>query len=401
MQDVTATVPNVELMRCGTFALSTGMTSFSSADLASAVAASACPAVRNPVLKLGHVDPRFDGEPALGWVSGLRTSGAGTVLSGDLSGVPVWLKSVMASAYPDRSIEGFRNFPCAQGHTHPFVVSAVALLGVTAPGIGSLKSLQDVAGLYGLAAAAESRGTRVVVRASARKEEAMSVGESPRAAAVLNWALRTGRITHDRRDEFAALHASHASSCEAILQVLAPAVSSQFAASAGEPFPAEGVVATAHEMLAARIDAAVAQAMGPALQSLGRVQTGIGQVKASAAPARAAAAPALAFKRPAVMMCGIDPSALAGVPPVAWNGLAENPNRGEVAAAILELSRSTGDAEDREEMALSYASNDDARAFYDAKAQADAVAASASMGPDDEDFLERLAAHDKQGRPAR
>jgi hypothetical protein len=151
---VLADIPNVELMQTGEWNLSTGEATFTSADLLAAVAAQECPAIRRPVLKLGHVDPRFQGEPAVGWVDNLATTASGTTLVGDFRGVPGWLKDIMPSAYPDRSIEARHNVVCAMGHTHQFVVEAVALLGVTAPGIGVLESLQDVAQLYGIAAAA-------------------------------------------------------------------------------------------------------------------------------------------------------------------------------------------------------------------------------------------------------
>lgn len=148
---VLATIPRVELMHAGTWNISTGQATFTSDDLAQAIAAMECPAVRRPVLKIGHTDVRFDGEPAVGWIDNLNTDGS--TLWGDYVGMPRWLADVCASAYPDRSIEGWYDFQCQIGHTHPFVLTGVALLGVTPPGIGTLASLQDVATLYGVAAA--------------------------------------------------------------------------------------------------------------------------------------------------------------------------------------------------------------------------------------------------------
>lgn len=152
-QPVLATLPRVELMHAGTWDLSTGPATFTKEDLSNAVSAMDCPAVRRPVLKLGHVDERFDGEPAVGWIGNLSTDGS--TLWGDYTGMPRWLADVCASAYPDRSIEGWYDFQCQLGHTHPFVLTGVALLGVAAPGIGTLQSLQDVAALYGVAASQE------------------------------------------------------------------------------------------------------------------------------------------------------------------------------------------------------------------------------------------------------
>ena len=157
-------MPNVELMRAGTWPLSTGECTFTAADFAFAVAALDCPAVRRPVLKLGHTDPRFDGEPAVGYVDHLTVTGDGSGLNGDFAGMPSWMTpEVLASAYPDRSIEGRFDFRCTLGHTHPFVLTGVALLGTAEPAIGTLTSLQDVAALYGVAAAAETTGVPVVI----------------------------------------------------------------------------------------------------------------------------------------------------------------------------------------------------------------------------------------------
>lgn len=166
-------IPDVELMQAGTWAISTGVVTFTPEDLAAAVEAQACPAVRRPVLKLGHVDPRFDGEPAVGWVGAMRVPEDNPfTLVGDYEGMPEWLADAAPSAYPDRSIEGQYGFQCQIGHTHPFVVTAVALLGVTPPGVGTLDSLQDVAALYGVAASGESAGTpvRVVMKGSRMPE---------------------------------------------------------------------------------------------------------------------------------------------------------------------------------------------------------------------------------------
>lgn len=166
-------VPNVELMHAGTWQASTGEHTFTPDDFASAVAALDCPAVRRPILKLGHVDPRFDGEPAIGYVDHVRADEDGHSLVGDFAGMPGWLNSeVLASAWPDRSIEGEWHHRCALGHDHGFVVTAVALLGVSPPAIGTLQSFQDMAGLYAVSDT-ETEGAhvptgKVTVTASAR-----------------------------------------------------------------------------------------------------------------------------------------------------------------------------------------------------------------------------------------
>ena len=159
-------VPGVDILATGEWPLSTGLSTFTADDLRAAVEAAACPAVGSPVLKLGHVDPNFDGQPAVGRVSNMRLSASGNKITGDLTGMPGWLatpdengQTILGSAYPNRSIEGFYDFACTIGHKHPFVITALALLGVAAPGVGVLGTLDDVARLFGVAAGASGAGT--------------------------------------------------------------------------------------------------------------------------------------------------------------------------------------------------------------------------------------------------
>lgn len=175
-----ATIPGVELVRAGQWDISTGRITFTRDDLAAAVAALDCPAIRRPVLKLGHDEPdpengkRWDGEPAIGYIDAMALADEGLTIVGDYVGMPGWLGTVMASAYPDRSIECYWDWPCQLGHVHPFVISAVALLGVVRPGVGTLQSLQDVAALYGVAAADDAgRGEPVTLTIRAAKEPVM------------------------------------------------------------------------------------------------------------------------------------------------------------------------------------------------------------------------------------
>jgi hypothetical protein len=153
-----ANVPQVALMHAGQWDAFSGTHEFTTGDLASAVAAMDCPAVRRPILKFGHDGNHGKGEPALGWCDNLALTDSGRTLVADYVGMPGWLAtvdenghSVLTSAYPDRSIEGEWDYRCQIGHTHPFVVHAVALLGVERPGIGTLPSLQDLAATYGVA----------------------------------------------------------------------------------------------------------------------------------------------------------------------------------------------------------------------------------------------------------
>jgi len=147
------TVADVDVVAAGTWQLSTGEATFTPEDLSAAVEAAQCPAVGSPVIKLGHIDPRFDGQPAIGRVRNMALAAEGSKIKGDLAGMPGWLGAVLDSAYPNRSIEGAWDYTCQIGHQHPFVITGLALLGVSAPGVGVLSELKDVAALYGLVAA--------------------------------------------------------------------------------------------------------------------------------------------------------------------------------------------------------------------------------------------------------
>ncbi|WP_433731025.1 phage protease [Actinoplanes sp. CA-051413] len=151
----------VELIRTGTWGASTGSWTPTKKDILAAVEAMKCPAVGKPILTIGHVDKRFtprasghDGEPGIGWVDNLRAGEDGELLIGDYVGVPAWIDQIMASAWPKRSIEGKYNYRCALSHTHDFALDAVSLLGTTPPAIPTLRSLNDVAELYGVEIAA-------------------------------------------------------------------------------------------------------------------------------------------------------------------------------------------------------------------------------------------------------
>lgn len=148
-----ATVKNVEIAHVGYWDISNADGWHPSEEnMAQAVAAMSCPAIRRPVLKFGHTGEGGEGNPTLGSIDNLRLTDDGMGLIGDYVGIPGWLaekdeesgQSILSSAYPDRSGEFAENFVCQVGHVHPFVVRAVALLGVEAPGIGTLESLFDL-----------------------------------------------------------------------------------------------------------------------------------------------------------------------------------------------------------------------------------------------------------------
>jgi len=150
------TVPNVQIIKTGIeYPLSTGPTTFTPEDLAAAVAAQSDPAVPQPRIWIGHPDDKRihgerqkgvpSGEPAVGKVTDMRLTEDGHCIVGDLTGVPLWLANIMASAFPSRSIEGRFNVRTPTGKNHRLVVHGLALLGVTWPGV---LTIEDIASLY-------------------------------------------------------------------------------------------------------------------------------------------------------------------------------------------------------------------------------------------------------------
>jgi hypothetical protein len=122
--------------------------------------------------------------------------------------VPEWLGEVMASAYPNRSIEGYRDYQCQQGHTHPFAITGLALLGVTPPGVGTLSSLEDIAALYDVAAAQGPGGSgekwRISMPATKRPQRAISHAQ---AGAIVARTIARGAISEHRAEHYLALAA--------------------------------------------------------------------------------------------------------------------------------------------------------------------------------------------------
>lgn len=139
----TRTIRGVELVKVGQHDISTGRWNVTRADLAAAVAAHAAGIVSRPVVKLGHDDDRFDGTPAFGYISDLRLARGGDSIVGDLA-VPAWLADALPLHYPRRSVEAVTGLKAADGTTYPLVVTAVSLLGATAPGIANLAELQEL-----------------------------------------------------------------------------------------------------------------------------------------------------------------------------------------------------------------------------------------------------------------
>jgi hypothetical protein len=166
VSDSLVTIPNVEILSTGQYAIaSPGEITFTKDDIASVLASQSDPYVMSPRLKIGHESEFGDGEPSFGKVVNMRLTDDGHTLVGDYVGVPKWLANVMPTAYPSRSIEGAKDVTTPDGKKYDLLVDAVALLGVVAPGVATL---EDLAGLYeehapeGLQVAAAQRITAKV-----------------------------------------------------------------------------------------------------------------------------------------------------------------------------------------------------------------------------------------------
>jgi|SRR6185295_2363915 len=163
-----AELRDVELARPGTWKLASGPLTVTPRMLDDAARFANRDGARPAYLKIGHTDKRFapgDGEPALGWVHNVRVEqdDQDHVLKGDLAGMPEWLAAAMPHHWPDRSIEGWADYE-HDGEKYGLVVEALALLGITPPGMSSIRSLRDLPGALGVAASGplEPSGTRIV-----------------------------------------------------------------------------------------------------------------------------------------------------------------------------------------------------------------------------------------------
>lgn len=146
------TVKDVELARVGTWNASTGQQPLTLEMFEQAVEAHNSGELSLPVIKIGHVDPRFenpdwDGEPAYGQIDNLRVSDErGGTLLGDYVNMPEELAEILASAYPERSVELDFDLELldTEGEvttSYGTVLTGLALLGAAAPAVKGLASV--------------------------------------------------------------------------------------------------------------------------------------------------------------------------------------------------------------------------------------------------------------------
>lgn len=143
------TIRDVLLLRTGTWNASIGGNlPVTAGDLEAMAEAAADSDLDKPIIKIGHIDPRFpavgeDGEPAYGQVENVRLSEDGQGVVGDLVNVPTELAEKVHSAYPNRSVEirsnvALRDAAGAISKKFKRVITAVALLGATPPAVKGL-----------------------------------------------------------------------------------------------------------------------------------------------------------------------------------------------------------------------------------------------------------------------
>ncbi|UKH48293.1 scaffolding protein [Arthrobacter phage Lilmac1015] len=138
------TIKGVELLKAGDWKGLLGRALVTKQMLSDIVAAYNDPEVDRPVIKLGHIDPRFDGQPAAGWVTNPRLSEDGGTLIGDLADMPSRLAAIVPTAFRRRSVEYKKPLTTPSGKTYSAALSALALLGVQAPAVKGLEDILDV-----------------------------------------------------------------------------------------------------------------------------------------------------------------------------------------------------------------------------------------------------------------
>lgn len=138
------TIPDVEILREGNWHSGlSGRVPVTAEDLDAMVQAATDAEVDQAPLKIGHVDPRFDGEPALGWLTNIRRNG--TSLVADIADAPAKMAELIQSAFRRRSAEIAWGVKTPSGKTYKAALAGLALLGVTPPAV---KGLADVVSRY-------------------------------------------------------------------------------------------------------------------------------------------------------------------------------------------------------------------------------------------------------------
>ncbi len=174
----TVTIPNVEIVKKGTWASAlSGTVPITDDDLNAIVAAGVDPEIDHAPIRFGHIDPRFDGEPASGWLANIRRQGDS--IFADITDVPAKLAGVVQSAFRRRSADIAWGVKTPSGRQYKAALAGLALLGVTPPAV---KGLADVLARYaGPAPTVDS----LIFDDDASPEVAVAVGQFAHLAAGL------------------------------------------------------------------------------------------------------------------------------------------------------------------------------------------------------------------------
>lgn len=197
-----ADMKGVELARPGEWPLASGRTRFTVAHLKDAAEFFKATGGQKIPLALGHSDPRFTGDPAFGAVANVRyeEDDRGPVLKGDLVDMPQWLHAAAPKRWPNRSIEGFEDFRY-NGRNYKLVLTALALLGATPPGVRSISSLQD------LQLALTASSARRIVATPPESDPPGGEMTNPWGSSdPITWARLTGRIAASSERAWRADH---------------------------------------------------------------------------------------------------------------------------------------------------------------------------------------------------
>jgi hypothetical protein len=191
----TVTIPNVEIVRVGKWAASTGPVTVTPEDIADAVAASKDPEVDKGPLRFGHTGALSnlgDSTPAFGWLDNLALTDDGQTVTGDLVDVPTALAPAIKAAFKRRSAELAWGVKTVGGKSYRMVIDGLALLGVQPPAV---KGMADLAALYDSDAAPVTLATSKLSADSHTTLSLYDVPTSPdeptieeRIANALRWA---------------------------------------------------------------------------------------------------------------------------------------------------------------------------------------------------------------------
>lgn len=174
------TVEGIEIVSAGMAWNGMGGPYYITAEhLADMVAAQSDPLIRAARVKLGHIDPRFNGaltshdpwnldaDPAFGTWTNLRTTEGGVKIVADAVEVPADLAASLPSTFPNRSIEWVWDYETEGGRRYSAVLTDVALLGTR---MQAVSDLADIVRANLPAAVAEPILADLTAAAAAREE---------------------------------------------------------------------------------------------------------------------------------------------------------------------------------------------------------------------------------------